>query len=171
MEYRGRLKDKNNGPKLEVMETWPLSFSSTREIYNSYYGNYYILKLMNIGRNLYGRTYDWSWSSTYYHGNSKHEKVTERDSPCGLFLLSGRNTPLATETCPFMSKITFRKGIIKMLEMIVFAVVLVIAQVVGGLIVANVMMKKFMNKEFIKKYTKMGVEIGQEIAEEMEDYL
>ena len=72
---------------------------------------------------------------------------------------------------PLWGKITFRKGIIKMLELIVFAVVLVIAQVVGSLIVMNVMMKKFMTKEFIKKYTKMGFEVGQEIAEEMEEYL
>ena len=63
------------------------------------------------------------------------------------------------------------EGMIIMLEMIVFAVTLVIAQTVSGFIMTHVMMKKFMSKDFIKKYTKMGVEVAEEIAEEMEDYL
>lgn len=56
-----------------------------------------------------------------------------------------------------------------MLEMIVFAVTLVIAQAVGGYIMVKIMMKQFMTKEFIKNYSKMGLEVAQEIQSEMED--
>lgn len=58
-----------------------------------------------------------------------------------------------------------------MLEMIVFAVTLVIAQAVGGYIMVKIMMKQFMTKEFIKNYSKMGLEVAQEIQSEMEDIL
>lgn len=56
-----------------------------------------------------------------------------------------------------------------MLEMVVFALVLVTAQFVGGIIMTKYMMKKYMNKEFIKSYTKMGLEVAEELISEMED--
>lgn len=56
-----------------------------------------------------------------------------------------------------------------MLEIIVFAVTLVFAQLLGGLIVMGISMKWFMSKKFIKKYTKMALEVGEEIQDEMED--
>lgn len=70
-----------------------------------------MFKIMNIGRNLYGRTNDWSWSSTYYHGISEHEKVTKRVARKGYFLFSSRpyTTP-ATKTPPFMRKDYILKG-------------------------------------------------------------
>ena len=58
---------------------------------------------------------------------------------------------------------------ITMLEMIIFAVVLVIAQTAAGLIMMSVVMKKYMSKEFIKKYSKMAMEVAEEIQDEMED--
>lgn len=58
-----------------------------------------------------------------------------------------------------------------MLEMIVFAVTLVVAQLVGGYIMYKFMMKQLMNKEYIKKTSKMMAEVAMEIQEEMEDYL
>lgn len=66
-------------------------------------------------------------------------------------------------------KTIFRKGLITMLEMVVFALVLVLAQFVGGFIMMKYVMKAYMNKEFIKSYTKMGMEVVQEIAKEMEE--
>lgn len=56
-----------------------------------------------------------------------------------------------------------------MLEMVVFALVLVAAQFIGGFIMFKYVMKKYMNKEFIKAYTKMGLEVAQELTAEMED--
>ena len=56
-----------------------------------------------------------------------------------------------------------------MLEMVIFALVLVTAQFVGGFIMIKYMMKKYMNKEFIKSYTKMGMEVAQELTLEMGD--
>ena len=67
------------------------------------------------------------------------------------------------------NKITFSKGDFTMLEMIIFAVVLVIAQCVGGYIMMKFMVKQFMTKEFIKNYSKIGIEVAKEIQEEMED--
>lgn len=56
-----------------------------------------------------------------------------------------------------------------MLEMIVFAVTLVVAQFVGGYLMYKFMMKQLMNKEYIKKTSKMMLEVSKELAEEMED--
>lgn len=50
-----------------------------------------------------------------------------------------------------------------MLEMIVFAVTLVVAQCVAGF----VMLRLTMNKKFIKKYVKMATETSMELAEEL----
>lgn len=50
-----------------------------------------------------------------------------------------------------------------MLEMIVFAVTLVVAQCVAGLI----MLKLFTSKKFIKKYVKMATETSLEITKEL----
>lgn len=51
-----------------------------------------------------------------------------------------------------------------MLEVIVFAVTLVAAQIVGGFIT----MKLVMNKRFLKKYTKAVYEMSMELVNEME---
>ena len=56
-----------------------------------------------------------------------------------------------------------------MLEMIIFAVVLVIAQMIGGYVMMQIMMKQYMNKEFIMKYSKIAMEAAKELTEEMED--
>ena len=56
-----------------------------------------------------------------------------------------------------------------MLEMIVFAVVLVIAQMIGGYIMMEIMMKRFMSAKFIKKYSKMAMGVAEELSNEMED--
>lgn len=59
-----------------------------------------------------------------------------------------------------------------MMEMIVFALVFVVAQSCVAIIVTNYMMKKYLNKEFVKNYTKMGMEVASELVKEMEsDYL
>ena len=60
----------------------------------------------------------------------------------------------------------FRKGIIKMMEMIVFAITLVVAQTVAGLIMMGIMMKVATSKKFIKKYYYMIMGLSEEIAEE-----
>lgn len=80
-----------------------------------------------------------------------------------LFIFRGRNIAL------YEDKTTFLKGDFTMLEMVVFALVLVISQFVGGYIMMKVIMHQFMNKDFIKKYAKMGIEASMEIQEEMED--
>lgn len=51
-----------------------------------------------------------------------------------------------------------------LLELVVFAAVLVILQTLAGV----VLMKLLMTKKFIKKYTKMATEVSQEIINEME---
>lgn len=60
----------------------------------------------------------------------------------------------------------FRKGIIKMMEMIVFAITLVVAQTLAGLLVVGIAMKFFMSKKSIKKYYHMIMNLSEEIAEE-----
>lgn len=54
-----------------------------------------------------------------------------------------------------------------MLEIIVFAVALVVAQVTAGIILTVVGMKLMLNKSFLKKYNKMLREITEEIIDEM----
>ena len=49
-----------------------------------------------------------------------------------------------------------------MMEMIVFAITLVVAQAVAGIII----MKVCMSKRFIKKYYDLIMELSEEIAEE-----
>lgn len=56
-----------------------------------------------------------------------------------------------------------------MLNIIVFAVTLVAAQLVGGYIMYEIMMHKLMNKEYIKKMSKMAYEAAMELTEEMEE--
>jgi hypothetical protein len=58
-----------------------------------------------------------------------------------------------------------------LLELIIFAVVLVALQIAGYFVMMHIMMKQFLSKKFILKYTKMGMDVAKEIAEEMEDYL
>lgn len=56
-----------------------------------------------------------------------------------------------------------------MMEIIVFALVLVFAQLIGSCIVGALAMKYFMSKAYIKKCTKMMQEVTQEVLEEMGD--
>ena len=56
-----------------------------------------------------------------------------------------------------------------MLEIIVFAVTLVVSQIVGGYIMYKIMMHQIMNKNYLKKMTKMTYEVAMELQEEMED--
>jgi uncharacterized protein YneF (UPF0154 family) len=56
-----------------------------------------------------------------------------------------------------------------MLEIIVFAVTLVVAQCVGGYIMYKIMIKQLMNKEYLKKMSKMTYEVAMELQTEMED--
>lgn len=51
-----------------------------------------------------------------------------------------------------------------MMEVIVFAITLVVAQMVSIFIT----MKVFMSKKFIKKYSNMAMEISKELIEEMD---
>lgn len=51
-----------------------------------------------------------------------------------------------------------------MMEIIVFAITLVVAQMAAGLII----MKIFMSKKYIKKVAKMSLEISQELTEELD---
>lgn len=56
-----------------------------------------------------------------------------------------------------------------MLNVIVFAVTLVVAQCIGGYIMYKIMMHKLMDKNYLKKTTKMMYEVAQELTEEMEE--
>lgn len=56
-----------------------------------------------------------------------------------------------------------------MLEVIVFAVTLVFAQIVGGVIMYEIMMARFMNAKYLKKMCKKMLDVSNELAEEMED--
>lgn len=51
-----------------------------------------------------------------------------------------------------------------MMEVIVFAITLVVAQILGGFI----MMKLFMNPKFIKKFMKDYFKLIEELSEEMD---
>lgn len=51
-----------------------------------------------------------------------------------------------------------------MMEIIVFAIALVVAQMAAGLIIMEI----FMSKKCIKKIAKMSFEIGQELTEELD---
>lgn len=56
-----------------------------------------------------------------------------------------------------------------MMELIVFALVLVFAQLIGGCIVSALAVKYFMSKRYIKKCTKLMQEVTQEVLNEMGD--
>ena len=56
-----------------------------------------------------------------------------------------------------------------MLEIIVFAITLVVAQLVGGYIMYKIMMKQLMNKEYLKKMSKLTYDVAMELQAEMED--
>lgn len=51
-----------------------------------------------------------------------------------------------------------------MMEIIVFAIALVVTQMAAGLIIMEI----FMSKKYIKKIAKMSFEIGQELTEELD---
>ena len=54
-----------------------------------------------------------------------------------------------------------------MIEVVVFAVSFVVAQLAAGLI----LFKLFTSEKFIRKYIKLSAKMAQEINEEMEDEL
>lgn len=56
-----------------------------------------------------------------------------------------------------------------LLELVIFAVVLVVLQAAMGLLMAYASIKLFMSKKFIKKYSKIAMEVSQEISEELLD--
>lgn len=56
-----------------------------------------------------------------------------------------------------------------MLEVIVFAITLVVAQLVGGFIMYEIMMARFMNVKYLKKMSKKIIEVSNELVEEMEE--
>ena len=56
-----------------------------------------------------------------------------------------------------------------MLDLVIFAVTLVVAQCVAGFIMYKIMMKMATNKEYLKKMSKTMLEVSKELVEEMED--
>ena len=54
-----------------------------------------------------------------------------------------------------------------MLEVVVFAVSFVVAQLAAGLI----LFKLFASEKFIRKYVKLSAKVANEVAEEMKDEL
>lgn len=60
-----------------------------------------------------------------------------------------------------------------MVELIIFAVILVSLQAVSALVIGKIMMDKamdkFMSKEFLKDYMKMTMKVTNEVMKEMED--
>lgn len=54
-----------------------------------------------------------------------------------------------------------------MLEMVVFAVTLVISNVIAAFVTTEIAMKRYMNKDTIKRYAKMAVEVQEELEDEM----
>lgn len=56
-----------------------------------------------------------------------------------------------------------------MLEIIVFAVTLVFAQLVGGFIMYEIMMARFMSPKYLKKMSKKIIDVSNELVKEMED--
>lgn len=56
-----------------------------------------------------------------------------------------------------------------MLEMIVFAITLVVAQLIGGYIMYEIMMARFMSPKYLKKMSKKIVDVSNELVKEMEE--
>lgn len=56
-----------------------------------------------------------------------------------------------------------------MLEVIVFAVTLVVAQLIGGYIVYEIMMARIMSPKYLKKMSKKVLDVSMELAKEMEE--
>ena len=54
-----------------------------------------------------------------------------------------------------------------MLEMVVFAVTLVVSNVIAAFVTTEIAIKCYMNKDTIKRYAKMAVEAQKELEEEM----
>lgn len=54
-----------------------------------------------------------------------------------------------------------------MLEMVVFAVTLVVSNVIAAFVTTEIVMKRYMNKDAIKRYAKMAVEVQEELEDEM----
>jgi hypothetical protein len=66
-------------------------------------------------------------------------------------------------------KTIFQRRLIEMMDIIVFVLALMTANMLSCLIMYYVMMKLVMNKRFIKKYTKMMVQVAEEVQNEMLD--
>lgn len=56
-----------------------------------------------------------------------------------------------------------------MLEIIVFAVTLVVAQLIGGYIMYEIMMARIMSPKYLKKMSKKVFDVSMELAKEMEE--
>lgn len=56
-----------------------------------------------------------------------------------------------------------------MLEVIVFAVTLVVAQLIGGYIMYEIMMARIMSPKYLKKMSKKVLDVSMELAKEMEE--
>ena len=54
-----------------------------------------------------------------------------------------------------------------MLEMVVFAVTLVVSNVIAAFITTEIALKRYMNKDTIERYAKMAVEVQEELEDEM----
>ena len=82
----------------------------------------------------------------------------------GLFFLSYIRE---TNKLYYGKKSTKFQEVITMMEMAIFAVTFVVAQLVAGLI----LFKLLTSEKFIKKYVKLSAKVAKEVAEEMEDEL
>lgn len=56
-----------------------------------------------------------------------------------------------------------------MMELVVFAIVLTVAQLVGALLMMYIMFKVTTNKKFIVKYMKEYIKMMSEVTEELDD--
>ena len=54
-----------------------------------------------------------------------------------------------------------------MLEMVVFAVTLVVSNVIAAFVTTEIAMRRYMNKDTIMRYAKMAVEVQEELEDEM----
>lgn len=54
-----------------------------------------------------------------------------------------------------------------LVELIIFAVVLVVLETAMILLVSYLAMKKLMSKKFIKDYTKMAMEVTKEVTDDL----
>lgn len=77
----------------------------------------------------------------------------------------------ANKTAPFMEIKLLSKETIKMLEMMVFAITLVVSNLVTTLILLKVLMSERVLKKYMKTVSNMTVEVSEEIYRQMEEKL